>query len=128
MTNFITTFKAKAYSKNITAADHIALCIYKTIKAKSEDKTTILKHFLKKSFSYGSMNGSRLYPYHAITLAMYYLNSEIRAGKRWTPTGWIETRGKVLDVEIDEVLDFPEEQAKFREIAALITPDFVRVL
>lgn len=129
MTNFITTFKAKAHSKSITAADMIALCIYKTMKAKSEDKAVILKHFLKKAFSAGKMCGHRLYPYQAITNAMYGFNSQIRPGKRYQIDGtWKDTRGYVLSMEIDEVLEFSDEQAQFRELAAMITPDFVRVL
>lgn len=127
MTNFITTFKAKAHSKSLTAADMIALCIYKTIKAKSEDKAVILKHFLKKSFSAASMNGSRLYPYHAITLAMYYLNHQIKSGKKWGAEGWYETQGRLLNVEIGEILT-EEEQVQFRELAAMIEPAFVKAL
>lgn len=127
MTNFITTFKAKANSKSITAADMVALCIYKTIKAKSEDKAVILKHFLKKSFSAGRVCSHRPYPYFTITNTIYYLNNQIRSGKKWGAEGWYETQGKLLDVEINELLT-EEEQVLFRELAAMIEPGFVRAL
>ena len=127
MKNFKTIFKTKAQAKDLTSADMLALCIYRTIKAKSEDKAEILKHFLKKSFSAASMNGSRLYPYHAITLAMYYLNHQIKSGKKWGPEGWYETQGRLLNVEIDEILT-EEEQVQFRELATMIEPAFVKAL
>jgi len=128
MTNFITTFKAKAHSKSITAADMIALCIYKTMKAKSEDKAVILKHFLKKAFSAGKMCGHRLYPYQAITNAMYGFDWQLRPGKRYQIDGtWKEVSGFVLGTEVTNVLS-DDELLTFRELAAMITPDFVRVL
>lgn len=127
MTNFITTFKAKAHSKNLTAADMIALCIYKTVKAKSEDKAAILNYFLKKSFNAGHIRPDRIYPYQAITNAMYYLNGQLRAGKRWSENGWIDTKGKLLGEEITNLLT-EEEIVLFRELASSITPDYVRNL
>ncbi len=127
MTNFIDTFKAKAHSKTLTAADMIALCIYKTVKAKSEDKTTILTHFLKKSFTAGKVRPDRQYPYQAITNAMYYFNGQIRSGKRWGPDGWIETAGKLLGEEITDMLT-EEELLTFRELATTIDPAFVKAL
>ena len=128
MTNFITTFKAKANSKSITAADMVALCIYKTIKAKSEDKTTILTHFLKKSFTAGKVRPDRQYPYQAITNTMYYFNGQLRAGKRWSPEGWYETNGKLLGEEITNLLSSEEELA-FRELASMVfDPVYVKAL
>ena len=127
MTNFITTFKAKARSKSLTAADMIALCIYKTVKAKSEDKAEILKFFHKKAFTAGKIRPDRQYPYQAITNAMYYFNRQLRAGKRWSPNGWYETSGQVLDVEVKDILS-EEELLTFRELAAMIEPGYVRNL
>ena len=127
MINFIDTFKAKAHSKTLTAADMIALCIYKTVKAKSEDKTTILTHFLKKAFTPGKVRPDRQYPYQAITNAMYYFNGQLRAGKRWGADGWYETEGKLLGEEITDLLT-PEEITLFRELASSIEPDYVRNL
>lgn len=128
MTTFITTFKAKAHSKSLTAADMIALCIYKTIKAKSEDKVEILKYYLKKSFTAGMIRPHRQYPYHAITNAMYYLNHQLRAGKKWGAEGWFETNGKLLGLEITDLLTTEEETA-FRELATMVfDPDFVKAL
>lgn len=124
---FITTFKAKAHSKTLTAADMIALCIYKTVKAKSEDKSTILTHFLKKAFTPGKVRPDRQYPYQAITNAMYYFNGQLRAGKRWGQDGWYETEGKLLGEEITDLLT-PEEITLFRELASSIVPDYVRNL
>jgi hypothetical protein len=127
MTNFITTFKAKAHSKNLTAVDMIALCIYKTIKAKSEDKATILTHFLKKSFTPGKVRPDRQYPYQAITNAMYYFNGQLRAGKKWGAKGWYETEGQLLGKEITDLLS-PEEITLFRELASSIEPGYVKAL
>lgn len=128
MTNFIETFKAKAHSKNLTCADIIALCIYRTVKAKSEDKTAILTHFLKKSFTAGKMCGHRLYPYQAITNAMYSFNHWLGAGRRWHPTdGWKLSNGMVLGVDVNELMT-EEELLKFRELAAMIDPSFVKGL
>jgi hypothetical protein len=127
MTNFITTFKAKAHSKNLTAADMIALCIYRTVKAKSEDKATVLNYFLKKAFSAGHIRPDRLYPYQAITNAMYDLNSQLRVGKVWTSNGWIESKGRVLGEDITTLLS-EEENILFRELACSINPDYVRNL
>ena len=125
MTNFIETFKTKAHSKNLTVQDMIALCIYRTVKAKSEDKATILTHFLKKAFSAGKVCAHRQYPYQTITNAMYSFNGQLRGGRRWYNDGWKEVNGFVLGVEVTEVLT-EEELLKFRELAAMITPDFVR--
>lgn len=119
MTNFINTFKAKAHSKTLTATDIVALCIYKAVRAKSDDKVTILNHFLKKSFTAGKVRPHRPYPYHAITHAMYYLNGQIRAGKRWSIEGWYDTNGKLLGKEITDLLT-PEEEKTFRDLAAVI--------
>lgn len=127
MTNFITTFKTKAHSKNLTAADMIALCIYKTIKAKSEDKATILKHMLRKSFSAGRVCAHRPYPFFTITNTMCYLNGQLRSGKRWGPEGWFETQGMVLGIEVIEILT-EEELIQFRELASMIESGFVRGL
>lgn len=128
MTKFIETFKAKANSKTLTAADMIALCIYKTVKAKSEDKPIILKHFLKKSFTAGKIRPDRQYPYQAITNAMYYFNRQLRAGKRWGENGWYETNGYVLGVDIKNILA-DEEEISFRELAAVVfDPTFVKAL
>ena len=127
MTNFIETFKAKAHSKNLTCADMIALCIYRTVKAKSEDKTAILTHFLKKSFTAGKVCAHRQYPYQSITNAMYGFNGQLRAGRRWYAAGWKEVNGFVLGVDVSEIMT-EEELLKFRELAAMITPDFVRGL
>lgn len=128
MTNFITTFKAKAHSKSITAADMIALCIYKTVKVKSEDKPTILKHFLTKAFTAGKVCAHRQYPYQTITNTMYYFNGQLRAGKRYQIDGtWKDVPGYVLGTEVTNVLS-EDELLTFRELAAMITPDFVRVL
>jgi len=127
MTNFTNTFKAKAHSKNLTCADMIALCIYRTVKAKSEDKATILKHFLTKSFTAGKVCAHRQYPYQSIINAMYGFNDQLRAGRRWYTDGWKEVKGFVLGVEVTEVLT-EEELLKFRELAAMITPNFVKGL
>ena len=127
MTNFITTFKGKAHNKNLTAADMLALCIYKTINAKSEDKATILTHFLKKTFTPGSVRSDRPYPYHAISNAVYYLNGHLRAGKRWGDNGWYETNGKLLGEEVTDLLA-EEKIVLFRELTGSIVPDYVRNL
>jgi hypothetical protein len=128
MTNFTNTFKAKAHSKSLTSSDMLALCIYRTVKAKSEDKTAILTHFLKKSFTAGKVCAHRQYPYQSITLAMYYLNGQLRTGKRWSPDGWYETNGKILGEEITDLLTEEEEKA-FREVATIVfDSNFVKAL
>lgn len=127
MTNFITTFKAKAHSKNLTAADMVALCIYKTVRAKSENKSAILTYFLKKSFTAGKVCAHRQYPYQTITNTMYSFNGQLRAGKRWYPDGWKEVNGFVLGVDVLTILT-EEELVQFRELAAMIDPNFVRNL
>jgi len=123
MTTFIETFKTKAKNKNITAADIIALCIYKTMKAKSEDKATILKHFLTKSFTAGKVCAHRQYPYQAI------VNNKpnLSPGRRWDDSKFIITSGKALGVELDTILNAKQIE-QLREINNLITPDFVRNL
>ena len=127
MTNFIETFKAKAHSKTLTCADMIALCIYRTAKAKSEDKVTILKHFLKKSFTAGKVCAHRQYPYQAITNAMYGFSHQLRGGRKWIDGEWKVTNGFVLGVDVMEILT-DEELLTFRELAAMIDKDFVRNL
>jgi len=125
MTNFITAFKAKAHSKSITAADMIALCIYKTMKAKSEDKATILKHFLTKTFTGGKVCAHRQYPYQSITNNLWYLN--LGPCRRWDGTKFVETSGTVLGVPMDEMFDETEIE-QLREIRKMIDPAFVRNL
>ena len=51
MNKFIEQFKDRARKKELTGADMISHCLYKTVKAKSENKLEILKYFLSKSFT-----------------------------------------------------------------------------
>lgn len=51
MTKFIQEFKKLAHDKSLTSSHMLALCFYKTIKAKSENKTEILNYFIKKAFT-----------------------------------------------------------------------------
>jgi len=125
MIDFITTFKAKAHSKSITAADVIALCIYKTMKAKSEDKATILKHSLTKSFTPGKVCAHRQYPYQCIINNFWYMN--FGPCRKWDGTKYIMTSGTALGVQLDEMFD-EQEIEQLRAIRAMITPDFVRNL
>jgi hypothetical protein len=125
MTTFIKTFKTKAKNKNITAADIIALCIYKTMKAKSKDKATILKHFLTKSFTPGKVCAHRQYPYQAIINNQWSMN--FGPGRRWDGTKYIVTSGTALGVDLDKMLDANEIE-QLRAIRELITPDFVKGL
>jgi len=127
MTNFTETFKAKAHSKNLTCADMIALCIYRTVNAKSEEKTAILTHFLKKSFTAGKVCAHRQYPYQSIINAMYGFNHRLRGGRIWIEGEWKQTNGMVLGVDVNELMT-EEELLKFRELAAMITPNFVKGL
>jgi len=127
MSTFITTFKTKAKNKTLTAADIIALCVYKTMKAKSEDKVTILKHFLTKSFTPGKVCAHRQYPYQSITNNMYGFKHKLRGGRVWINDSWKQTNGWILNTEITELLT-EEEIVKFRELAAMITSDFVKGL
>ena len=129
MKNFINTFKAKAHSKELTCADMIALCIYRTMKAKSEDKSIILTHFLKKTFTAGKVCAHRQWPYQTISLTMYYLNSDLRPRRRWTPDGFRhKTNGKLLGEEITDLLTEEEEKA-FRELATIVfDSNFVKAL
>jgi hypothetical protein len=128
MKNFINTFKAKAHSKELTCADMIALCIYRTMKAKSEDKAIILTHFLKKTFTAGKVCAHRQYPYQSITTGMYYLNGQLRPRKRWSPEGWYETNGELLGEKITDLLTAEEEQV-FRELASMVyNQAFVKAL
>jgi len=123
MTIFIETFKTKAKNKNITAADIIALCIYKTMKAKSEDKAIILKYYLTKSFTPGKICAHRQYPYQAIVNN----RPNLSPGRKWDGSKFIVTSGTSLGVELDTILN-TEEIAQLRAIRELITPDFVRNL
>ncbi len=121
MTNFITTFKTKAKNKSLTSADMLALCIYRTIKAKSEDKAVILDYFIKKTFSAGAVRPHRPYPYHAVSKAWYYLNYQSRPGKRWNTekNAYDTTDGNLLGVNIDELLD-ENEVKMFRELLTTV--------
>lgn len=123
MTNFIDTFKAKAHSKTLTAADMIALCVYKTTMAKSDDKPTILKHFLKKAFTAGKIRPDRQYPYQAIMNNLPTFHGRLRPAKRWGE----ECPGLVLDTKITELLT-SEEISVYREVANMIDYDFVKAL
>jgi len=121
MTKFITTFKAKAHSKTLTAADMLALCIYRTVKAKSEDKATILDYFVKKSFTPGKVCEHRNYPYQCVSNAQHDLNWQMRPSKRWDGTQYhITSNGRLLDQPIEELLD-SEEEALFRELHASLS-------
>lgn len=119
MTNFKNTFKTKAQNKNLSRADMLALCIYRTIKAKSEDKAVILDYFIKKTFSAGAVRSDRPYPYHAVSNAYYDLNYQSRNGRRWNGEKFEETKGNLLGVKIDEMLD-ENEVIMFRELIATV--------
>ncbi len=59
---------------------------------------------------------------------MYYLNGQLRTGKRWSPDGWYETNGKILGEEITDLLTEEEEKA-FREVATIVfDSNFVKAL
>lgn len=121
MNNFKNTFKTKAQNKSLTSADMLALCIYRTIKAKSEDKAVILDYFIKKTFSAGAFRSDRPYPYHAVSNAWYYLNYQSRPGKRWNTekNAYDTTNGNLLGVKIDELLE-ENEVIMFRELLATV--------
>jgi hypothetical protein len=127
MTNFIETFKAKAKAKNLSSADMIALCIYKTIKAKNEDKALILKYYLTKSFSAGKVCSHRTHPYQAVSDSVYSLNRSISSTRKWNGTEWTKIKGMLLDVDISDILD-EETEALFRQIVNMIDPAFVKGL
>lgn len=121
MTNFKEVFKAKAKAKTLTSADMLALCIYRTIKAKSENKAVILDFFIKKAFSPGAVRSDRPYPYHGVTQAQWYLNAQARQGKRWNTesNSFVQTNGTVLGVDIREMFEDSEE-VMFRELLASV--------
>jgi hypothetical protein len=119
MKNFKTTFKTKAKAKNLTSADMLALCIYRTIKAKSEDKAVILDYFIKKAYTAGSIRSDRPYPYHAVSNAWFYLSRQSRPGRKWTGEKFEETKGTVLGESIDELFD-ENEVIMFRELLATV--------
>ena len=119
MTTFTETFKAKAKAKTLTSADMLALCIYRTVKAKSEDKAEVLDYFIKKAFTPGAVCSHRPYPYHAVTNSHYYLNNQSRPGRRWTGEKFELTDGTVLGVSIKELFD-DNEVIMFRELLATV--------
>lgn len=119
MKNFKTIFKTKAQAKDLTSADMLALCIYRTIKAKSEDKAVILDYFIKKAYTAGSIRSDRPYPYHAVSNAWYSLNWQSRPGRKWTGEKFEETKGRVLGETIDELFD-ENEVIMFRELLATV--------
>lgn len=121
MTNFKEVFKAKAKAKTLTSADMLALCIFRTIKAKSEDKAVILDFFIKKAFSPGAVRSDRPYPLHSVTQAQWYLNNQARQGKRWNTetNSFVQTNGTVLGVDIREMFEDTEE-VMFRELLASV--------
>lgn len=51
MDKFISNFKTAANKKNLHVQDMVAYVVYKTIKAKSENKEVILDHLLARSFT-----------------------------------------------------------------------------
>jgi len=62
MDKFITQFKEKAHNKALTKTDMATLCVYKTIKAKSEHKIEVAQYYFRKAFSStksGSMQSAR---------------------------------------------------------------------
>lgn len=121
MTKFTEVFKAKAKAKTLTSADMLALCIYRTVKAKSEDKSVILDYFIKRAFSPGAVRSDRPYPYHGVTQAQWYLNNQVRTGKRWNTetNSFVSTNGSIFSVDIRELLDDAEE-TQFRELLASV--------
>jgi len=123
MTDFITTFKAKAKSKNLTAADMIALCIYKTVKAKSEDKVSVLKYYLTKAFTAGKVCAHRQYPYQAITLWTPIYEPR----RSWDGEKYVMVHRNILGVPMDKLLS-DSEINQMREVLDLINLSFVRNL
>lgn len=102
MTTFIDIFKAKARTKTNTAQDMFALCVYKTMKAKSDDKKTVLYGILRRAFTPGKVCQHRRNPYQTVNQIYTRLNYNLRSGK-------------ILNVNIGTI--FTEEEAvKFREI------------
>jgi hypothetical protein len=119
MKNFKTIFKTKAQAKALTSADMLALCIYRTIKAKSEDKAVILDYFIKKAFTAGAVRSDRPYPYHAVSNAQYTLKRQSRPGRKWTGEKFEQTSGNVLGEPINELFD-ENEVIMFRELLATV--------
>lgn len=119
MTNFKEVFKNKAKNKTLTAADMLALCVYKTINAKSEDKQAVLNGVVQRAFTAGKVCAHRPTRYHAVTVAQHMLSSQIRPGNRWmgSEKGFVKTDGWVLDSDISSILT-QEQQLEFREQVA----------
>lgn len=107
MTNFVTTFKTKAKAKELSSTDMLSLCIFKAVKAKSDEKKIILEALIKKAFSAGSIAPHRSHPYQAVNLAAYYLT--VTPTRRWTGSAYeIIDQGKMLGLKLEDI--FTEEE------------------
>ena len=122
MTNFIETFKNKAKNKTLTSADMIAHRIYKTVKAKSENKEVILNALIKKAFTAGAMNGSRTHPYQAVDISVSNLVKLVFERKRWDSevNKFVMKPGTLLDQDITKILS-EDEISSFNELISHIS-------
>lgn len=76
MKDYTQIWKTKAHNKNLSAADMVAYCILKAIRARTEDKEELLKVFLDKAFSPHHYDG-----YASRARASNRVASNVRWGK-----------------------------------------------
>lgn len=114
MKNFITEFKNKARNKDLTSADMFALCVFKAIKSKKENKLEILNYLIHKTFSPGKVCDHRYHPYQAVIQAHNSVRHRLCPGFQWVNGGLKRGNGFVLGVPKEEILssDELEEFAK----------------
>lgn len=109
--NFVEYFKNTANAKQLTSAHMFALCVYKTVRAKSENKKEILDYFIKRTFTAGAVKAHRNHPYQAAIAAHEQLNGWTRPTRVWIKNeGFKEFQSYFFGYELTELMS--EEEAE----------------
>lgn len=115
MTKFITEFKAKAQNKNLSSADMLALCVYRTVKAKSPEKKAVLNYYVKKTFTPSKSRQWDCVKRARITLARLVSSKYTR-----TIDGTLTKVKSLLGIELSELFIAQEEEL-FMELLTALT-------
>lgn len=110
MQTFIEQFKTKARNKNLTRADMFSLCVYKAVRAKSENKKAVLYGLLRKAFTPGEVCAHRPHPYWTVRLVEAEIRYELRSGYKYDPESkkFVDQGGSMLGIKLDQL--FTEEE------------------
>lgn len=90
MNSFRHQFKTLAREKRLEGVDMLTLCLYKAVRAETEDRASYYKDLLRETFARAEVEDHRPHPYWAVKLA-------IKRFQWLSGSGWKFVDGKMIN-------------------------------